>query len=169
MNSVAGMLNDADSWRRNFAAYGVLLLCLVGVHFIIDATQAARSASQAAVFTWTGLGIIGGLGVVGVVFNSLSGLRHLWPLDLGLATKVWKPLALGLALGGLALVTDLFAHQQAALAARYHLPSINVVFPLSVPIYFGVAILVTIIYIHDPYSIGCLAGIDSPSEAPPPR
>ena len=59
MNSAAGMLNDADSCKRNFAVYGGLLLCLVGVHFVIDATQAARSASQAAVFTWTGLGMRG--------------------------------------------------------------------------------------------------------------
>lgn len=139
-------VRSGSAWRRNLAAYAVLLLCLLAVHFVIGATHATRSVSQAAVFSWTGLGIVGALGLLGVVLNQLGGLEDLWPLKLGAAAKVWTPLALGLSLGALALVTDLFTQQQAANAARHHLPSINIVFPLSVPIYFGGAILVTIVY-----------------------
>ncbi|MBV9990986.1 MAG: hypothetical protein JOZ72_06790 [Alphaproteobacteria bacterium] len=66
--------------------------------------------------------------------------------DLGLNAKITWPLALGAVLGAVDLGTDLYTHWTRTMAAEMHLPSIHIAWPLSVPIYFGGAILVTIIY-----------------------
>lgn len=132
--------------KRNFIAYAILMLCLVAVHFIIAASHATRSVSQAAVFSWPGLAIIGGLGLVGIFFTNLARLPGVWDPEISLGTRLWRPLGLGLASGALALGLDLATGRSQELATKMHLQSIHIVFPLSVPIYFGGAILVTIIY-----------------------
>ncbi|MBV9990987.1 MAG: hypothetical protein JOZ72_06795 [Alphaproteobacteria bacterium] len=59
----------SKAWR-SAAAYVALVLCLVGVHFVLaDNPEAARSAAQAAVFEWKVPGIVCGLGLVSLLFS----------------------------------------------------------------------------------------------------
>ena len=136
----------SKAWR-NFTAYALLTLCLVGVHTVLAANpDAARSAAQAAVFQWKVLGIVCGLGLISVLFLNLTSLRGLWDGDLGFNAKATWPFVLGAVLGAADLGADLHTHFTRTMAAEMHLPSIHIAWPLSLPIYFGGAILVTIIY-----------------------
>src|SRR4029077_20349814 len=49
-------------------------------------------------------------------------------------------------LGAVDVAGDLYTHWSRVMADAMHLPSIHIAFPLSIPIYFGGAILVSIIY-----------------------
>jgi hypothetical protein len=132
---------------RNYAAYAVLGACLIAVHFIIAAFPGAtRSASQAAVFSWLGLAIIVPLGFAGVLCLNLTPLRGLWDAELSTSAKVWRPLTIGVLIGALMTGTDMLTGWTRIVAARMHLPSIHIDFPLSVPIYLGGAILVSVLY-----------------------
>lgn len=134
------------AWR-NYLAFALLSLCLVGVHFILAANpSAARSAAQAAVFTWPWLAGVCTAGLIGVVFLNLTPLRGSWDRDLGVHAKATWPFVLGLLLGAVDLATDLYTHFSRIMAAEMHLPSIHIAYPLSIPIYFGGAILVSILY-----------------------
>ena len=73
-------------------------------------------------------------------------MHGLWDPELGLGAKLFLPLVLGGALGGINIGADLYTHMTQRVAEQLHLPSIHIAFPLSVPIYLGGAILVTIIY-----------------------
>ena len=132
---------------RNYLAYAVLVACLVAVHYIIALNPtAARSVAQASVFSWTALAIIGVLGLLGVFFLNLTTLRGFWDADLSVRQKITTPLIVGLVLGAALVVSDIFTGWSGIMAAQMHLPTIHIAFPLSVPIYFGGAILVTILY-----------------------
>ncbi len=132
---------------RNYFAYAVLVACLVSVHYIIALHPlAARSAEQAAVFTWLALGIIGVLGLLGVVFLDLTPIRGFWDADLSFKAKIIIPLVVGLVIGAAVSISDIFTGWGAILAAQMRLPSIHIAFPLSVPIYFGGAVVATILY-----------------------
>jgi hypothetical protein len=132
---------------RNYVAYAALLACLVAVHYIIALNPlATRSVAQASVFSWLALAIIGVLGLLGVVFLNLTPLRGFWDADLNFKTKISIPFVVGLVIGVAVAVSDIFTGWSAIMAAQMHLPTIHIAFPLSVPIYFGGAILVTILY-----------------------
>ena len=142
----AAMDASGQGWR-NVAAYALLVACLVGVHYVLAANpDAARSAAQAAVFAWPFLGGASAAGFVGLIFWNLTSLRGLWDRDLGFAAKALVPLTLGAALGAINIAVDRQTHLTTLVAAQMHLPSIHIAFPLSIPIYFGGAILVTILY-----------------------
>lgn len=132
---------------RNYTAYAALLACLAAVHYIIAFNPlTTRSVAQAAVFSWTALAIIGVLGLLGVVFLNLTRLRGFWDPDQSVRQKLTVPLFVGLAIGAAVVVSDLFTGWSGIMAAQLHLLTIHIAFPLSVPIYFGGAILVTILY-----------------------
>lgn len=134
------------AWR-NFVAYAVLMAALVAVHYIIELKPGAtKSVAQAAVFSWTALAIIGALGLLGVVFLNLTSLRGFWDADLTVRQKITTPFIVGLVLGAALVISDLFTGWSGIMAAQMHLLTIHIAFPLSVPIYFGGAILVTIVY-----------------------
>ena len=132
---------------RNYVAYALLLGVLVAVHFILAANpQAARSASQAAVFSWQGLGVTAGAGLVGVFCLTLTALPGLWEARIGWGRKVITPIAIGLALGALEAATDHVTNWGAQMAADAKVATIHIAWPLSVPIYGGGAVLVSILY-----------------------
>ena len=132
---------------RNFAGYATLMACLVAVHYIIAFNPTStRSVAQASVFSWTALAIIGVMGLLGVFFLNLTNLRGFWDADLNLRQKITAPLIVGLILGAALAASDIFTGWSGIMAAQMHLLTIHIAFPLSVPIYFGGAILVTILY-----------------------
>jgi len=132
---------------RNFLAYAVLVAVLIAVHYFIELyPDATKSVTQAAVFSWTALAIIGALGLLGVVFLNLTNLRGFWDADLDIRQKISRPLIAGLVLGTTLAVSDILTGWSGIMAAGMHLSTIHIAFPLSVPIYFGGAILVTIVY-----------------------
>jgi hypothetical protein len=132
---------------RNFVAYVALVAYLFAVHFIMAANPlATRSVAQASVFSLTALAIIGGLGLLGVIFLNLTPLRGLWDPDLSTRAKLVVPAIVGLVIGVVVVASDLVTGWSHIMAREMHLPTIHIAFPLSIPIYFGGAILVTIIY-----------------------
>lgn len=139
-------LFSREAWR-NYLAFALLAFCLAGVHLVLAANPgAARSVAQTAVFQWAALAIICGLGFLGTVFLNLTPLRGLWDRDLTLHEKAAVPLTLGALLGAADLAADMYTHLSRLIASEMHLPSIHIAFPLSIPIYFGGAILVSIVY-----------------------
>jgi hypothetical protein len=132
---------------RNYVAYAVLIACVIVVHFIVELDlNAMRSVAQAAVFSAKGVAIVGGLGLLGVFFLNLTQLRGFWDPDLGVREKIRIPAISGLIIGVGVVACDLVTGWSRIMAAEMHLPTIHIAFPLSIPIYFGGAIIVTIIY-----------------------
>ena len=132
---------------RNYVAYALLLGVLVAVHFILAANpQAAKSAAQAAVFSWKGIGVTAAAGLAGVFCLTLSALPGLWESKINLARKVFVPVLIGLALGALQAATDHVTNWGAAMAKAAHVATIHIAWPLSAPIYAGGAVLVSILY-----------------------
>ena len=132
---------------RNYILYAAGLAILVAVHFLLAANPSAtKSVAQAAVFSWTALAIVGGCGLLGVIFLAPARLSGLWNADPPPAQKFWLPLFVGLVLGAAAVAGDLATGWSHKTAEMMHLATIHIAFPLSIPIYLGGAILVTIIY-----------------------
>jgi hypothetical protein len=127
--------------------YAILIACLIAVHFVVALSPGAtRSVAQAAVFSWTGLAIIAPLGLIGVLGLNRGRLPGMWDAELTLMAKLVLPAAAGLAIGTVMLLTDLVTARTQEIAHQLHLSSIHIPYPLSIPLYFGGAILVSIIY-----------------------
>lgn len=125
------------------------MACLIAVHFVLAFNAgAAKSVSQAAVFSWTALALIGGLGFASTLFLNLTRLRGVWDTGVPIMQRIGWPTLLGLALGIVVVAIDLCTGWSHTMASQVHLTTIHIAFPLSVPIYFGGAILVTIIYYY---------------------
>jgi hypothetical protein len=132
---------------RNFAMFALLFAILAGVHFIIAANPGVtRSIAQAAVFQWWFLGIVAAAGGFGVFFLRFTSLRGLWDPDLSLGAKLIVPLIVGAVIGIAYSVGDARTGFSAIVASKMHLTSIHIAWPMSVPIYLGGAILVSILY-----------------------
>jgi hypothetical protein len=135
--------------RGNYVAFAVLMACLIAVHFVLAFNAgAAKSVSQAAVFSWTALALIGALGFASTFFLNLTRLRGIWDASVPIFQRIGWPILLGLALGIAVVAVDLLTGWSHTMASEVHLTTIHIVFPLSIPIYFGGAILVTIIYYY---------------------
>ncbi len=138
----------ADS-RRNHLAFAVLMACLIAVHFVLAFNAGAvKSVAQAAVFSWAALALIGGLGCASTFFLNLTQLRGIWDANVPLMRRIGWPAFLGLAIGIAIVAIDLCTGWSHTMASEVHLTTIHIAFPLSIPIYFGGAILVTIIYYY---------------------
>jgi hypothetical protein len=138
----------ADS-RRNYIAFAILLACLIAVHFVlVFHAGAAKSVAQAAVFSWTALALIGGLGFASTFFLNLTQLRGIWDASVPIMQRIGWPTFLGLAIGIAVVAIDLCTGWSHTMASEVHLTTIHIAFPLSIPIYFGGAILVTTIYYY---------------------
>ena len=122
---------------------------LIAVHFVLAFNAgAAKSVSQAAVFSWTALALIGGLGFASTFFLNLTQLRGVWDAAVPIMQRIGWPAFLGFALGIAVVAIDLRTGWSHTMASEVHLTTIHIAFPLSMPIYFGGAILVTVIYYY---------------------
>jgi hypothetical protein len=133
-----------NRWKRDYLVFGLLMLVLVAVHFLVAGEL--KSGSQAAVFSWPGLAAIAAIGAVGVALTRFARMHGPWEPSLSIGEKIWKPLGVGLVIGALALGADLLTHQTEKMAQAMHLNSIHIDFPVSIPIYYGASILVSVIY-----------------------
>ena len=146
--AAAASSSRADS-RRNYVAFAALMACLIAVHFVLAFNAGAtKSVSQAAVFSWTALAIIGALGFASTFFLNLTALRGIWDVRVPVMQRIGWPALLGFGIGIAVVAIDLGTGWSRTLAAEMHLTTIHIAFPLSIPIYFGGAILVTIIYYY---------------------
>src|ERR1700760_4733094 len=135
--------------HRNYAVFAALIGCLIAVHFVlVFNTGATTSVSQAAVFSWAAIAIIGALGLASTFFLNLTQLRGAGHRPLPLKRRIGWPACVGIAIGIAVVAADLLTGWSRTVAAEMHLPSIHIAFPLSIPIYFGGAILVTVIYYY---------------------
>jgi hypothetical protein len=145
--SEAAQPRGRSSAASNYFVLFLLIAVLVGVHFIVAADpNATRSAAQAAVFSWQGVAITALIGVIGTFFLGMTPLPGMWPKGMSFGRKVVWPVLAGLVLGAAEVATDMQTGWGATMAHQMKLPSIHIPWPLSVPLYVGGAILVSIIY-----------------------
>ncbi len=87
------------------------------------------------------------------LFAEFYRFKNLWDADISIKNKIFLPIAAGLLLGIIQSVYDLYTGASGAIAASMGLGDIHIAFPFSVPIYFGGAIIVSIIYYLIPIAI----------------
>jgi hypothetical protein len=140
--------------RNNFICYGLLIAALIVVHYVIElGPDIEMLQNQKALFSWRAIGVIGILGLVSLYVLSLTGLKQLWDADVGINYKILLPFVVGLLLGFVQSVYDSVTGASGEIAASMGLGDIHIAFPFSIPIYFGGAIIVNIIYYLIPIPI----------------
>jgi hypothetical protein len=133
--------------KNNLFSYCVLIVILIIVHFIIVSNpDLAMQPGQRQFFMWPAIGTIGSLGFLGVFLLNFTGLKGLWPADVGIKQKVIFPVIIGLLLGAITSVTDLLTKYSAIQAASRGVESIHTAFPYSIAQYLGGAIEVSILF-----------------------
>jgi hypothetical protein len=124
-----------------------LMAFLVAIKLVLTYfPEVFRSPAQAAVFEWKFLAIWTVTGLLGVMLAARTGFPPPWEEPGTNAKRVWLPLALGVALGAIAIVTDLATGWTKLVGEKMHLPTIHIEFPASALIYPGGAIIVKVIY-----------------------
>lgn len=140
--------------RNDLICFALLIAALIIIRYIIilgPDTQMLQS--QRALFSWGAIGIIGLLGFAGVYVLNLTGLKKLWDVEVGIKNKIILPLLIGLLLGSIHSLYDMFSGAGDQIAANMGLEGIHLAFPYSIPVYLGGAIIVSTIYYLIPISI----------------
>ena len=140
--------------RNDLICYASLIAALIIIRYIIIlGPDTPMLQSQRALFSWGAIGIIGLLGFTGVYVLNLTGLKKLWDTDVGIKNKIVLPLLVGLLLGSLHSLYDMFSGAGNQIAESMGLEGIHLAFPYSIPVYLGGAIIVSTIYYLIPLSI----------------
>jgi hypothetical protein len=135
------------SRMRQYAPLALMLAYLAAVRLLIGSKPAMfRSAAQAGVFQWPFLGIVAVIAIIGTVLSTRAGFPLMWDARVPLRRRLALPIAGGILLGVVAIVTDQVTHWAATVAKHMHLPSIHISWPASLFIYPGGAILVSMLY-----------------------
>lgn len=133
--------------KSNLLCYCLLIVIIIIVHYIIVANpDLAMLPGQREMFSWPAIGTIGSLGFLGVVLLNLTGLKGLWPADVGIKQKVIFPVTIGLLLGTILSVSDLLTGYSALEATKMGVESMNTAFPYSIAQYLGGAVEVSILF-----------------------
>lgn len=133
--------------RVSLTAFSIFVAILIAVKiFIILNPNMLRSVAQAGVFAWPFLLAWALLGTLGVLLATKSGFAMAWDSRISGALKIWYPLLTGFVLGGIAVLVDANTGWADWVAGQMKIDSIHIPFPASLPIYFGGAIVVEIVY-----------------------
>src|ERR1700760_4098947 len=108
--------------HRNYAVFAALIGCLIAVHFVlVFNTGATTSVSQAAVFSWDAIAIIGALGLASTFFLNLTQLGGACapppPLKHRIGWPIFDQIAIGIAI----VAADLLPGWSRTVAAEMHL------------------------------------------------
>jgi hypothetical protein len=133
---------------RSFLVYLGLIACLAGVKLAIDCLPRATfaSPSQAAIFAWPSLAIIGTLGLIGVWLSLRTGFPGMWDPGTNMQAWLWRSAWLGIALALVEVGWDYTTKASHIMAERMGFPTFHIAFPASALIYPGGAIIVEIVY-----------------------
>jgi hypothetical protein len=112
----------------------VLSLTLVPITF--------RSEGQESLFSWTTLGVITVLGLIGVWCAARTGFPAAWDGRVSARQRLLVPVLVGAGLGVLAIGLDLLTDGSDAVARVTEEPSFNIDFPGSLLAYSGGGIIV---------------------------
>lgn len=135
--------DSPDSFRSAVQGYLLLMAYLVLVKLSITwFPDAFRSTAQAAVFAWPMIAVLTVLGPGGLWLLRRNGLPAFWNQRGSLA----RPVLWGIALGLLAIGTDLLTGWTEVVARKLGMASIHIDFPASLLIYPGGAVIVDVIY-----------------------
>ena len=128
--------------------WGALLLYLVLVKTILAALfpDAFNDPTQAGLFSWTSLLIIGALGALGVFLSERTGFPSAWDTAVPLRKRVLGPLVVGLAFGLVLSAFDFFTHFTGYILARHGLAQQFVGYIPSFLIFSGGSILIEVIF-----------------------
>jgi hypothetical protein len=124
-----------------------LMAYLVAVRLTLSLFPAIfRSPAQAAVFSWPLLPLWAATGLLGVELARRTGFPEAWGGRGSNGRRLLVSALLGLALGLLAVATDLRTHWAGRAAAEHGQPSIHIDFPASALVYPGGAVIVEVLY-----------------------
>lgn len=133
--------------KKNLFCYFVLIGIVIIVHYVIVLnSNISMLPGQRAIFSWPAIGILGSLGLLSVFLLNLTKLKGLWDDSVSIKQKLIYPLIIGLLFGAMQVIYDLMTGLNAMDAASMGVESLNVVFPYSIPFYFGGAVITNIIY-----------------------
>lgn len=133
---------------RSAAAFLVIIAILVVIKLVIAQVANAGFASpaQAAVFGWTFIASFMALGLLGVWAAAYTGFPETWDPAVPIRDRFWLPAVAGLVLGALAIVVDSITGWTAIEAAKHHMGTIHIPWPMSLVIYPGGAAISNIIF-----------------------
>ncbi len=128
--------------------WGALLLYLVLVKTILAEffPRAFNDPTQAGLFSWTSLAIIGALGALGVFLSQRTGFPSAWDTAVPLRRRVLGPLVVGLAFGIALSAFDYFTHFTSYILARHGLAQQFVGYIPSFLIFSAGSILIEVIF-----------------------
>ena len=128
---------------RSAAAFLAMMAALVVLKVLIDLwfPSAFASPQQAQFYSWPALGLFTVAGLAGTWFASRTGFPETWSPDVALKDRLVLPVAVGLALGAVAILVDSLSGVSAIVAQQLHIPTIQIRFPASALIYPGGALL----------------------------
>jgi len=136
-----------QSLRVSLWVYAGLMAYLVFVKVVLTVFPAVfRSPAQAKVFAWPAIAIFAAIGSLGVFLADRTGFPAAWGGEVSARRRLFAPTVWGIALGVLAILTDLATGWTQIAGQKMHLPSIHIAWPASLPIYPGGAIIVEVIY-----------------------
>lgn len=101
-----------------------------------------RGSGQAALFSWTTLGAVSVLGLVGVWCAARTGFPDAWAARISNRQRLAVPVLIGFGLGVAAIVLDLLTGGSEAIARVTEQPSFNIDFPGSLLAYSAGGIIV---------------------------
>jgi hypothetical protein len=143
-----GKTRHGSRISNSMIVWGGLLLYLVLVKSILTAffPGAFNDPTQAGLFSWVSLAIIGMLGLVGVFLSERTGFPSAWQSSVPVRNRILLPLLTGLALGAALSAFDLFTHFTSYILARHGLAQQFVGYIPSFLIFSGGSILIEVIF-----------------------
>ena len=132
---------------RSAAAFLAMMAALVVLKLAIDRwfPGAFASPQQAKLYSWMALGILTVTGLIATWCASRTGFPETWDPEVPLTHRLVLPIAVGLALGALAILVDDLTGWTVIVAKQLNIPTIQIRYPASALIYPGGALISNIV------------------------
>lgn len=127
-------------------AWLVLVVYLVAVKFVLMLMPPLNVKVIASEFAWSTIAVYGAIGFVGVLLSMRTGFPDALDKSISNRQRILIPLALGAALGILAIIIDQFTQGTKFIEMQTGEASFNIYFPASLFVYTGGIVLVEAIF-----------------------
>src|SRR4030095_16906808 len=133
--------------RRSLFRSLALIVSLVSAKVVLSlASVKVVVASQEELFGWPLIGFCALAGGISVWLGPRVGLPGLWDAGISTRKRLLLPALVGVGLGAVNLIVQVFTGGVKALAAAANVPTINVEFPASLLFYSSGAIILETVY-----------------------
>jgi len=141
-------VGPTNEFLRSAQIYLCLMASIVAVRVIITfwIPTIFKNRGLEGIFSWPFIVGMTVLGLPAIWLCGKTGIPAMWDKAVSTWWRIWLPLLLGVALGGVAVLSDVTLHHTKILEAITGQRSINIAFPSSVLIYPTAAIAVNVIF-----------------------